>query len=86
MDDFGNLMRYQVVEGNPILTSAGPDATFGAGDDIRSDGRLFNNSFGNGDRSQGFLGRCRRCHGTILVLRRGKIKVASRWQAHAGGT
>jgi prepilin-type N-terminal cleavage/methylation domain-containing protein len=39
MDGFGTLMRYQCLGAKPLLISAGPDATFGTGDDIRSDGR-----------------------------------------------
>jgi hypothetical protein len=39
VDGFGTPMRYQLLGGKPLLLSAGPDATFGTGDDIRSDGR-----------------------------------------------
>jgi hypothetical protein len=39
VDGFGTPMRYQLLGGKPVLLSAGPDATFGTTDDIRSDGR-----------------------------------------------
>ena len=38
-DGYGTAMRYQLLGGKALLLSAGPDATFGTGDDIRSDGR-----------------------------------------------
>jgi len=38
-DGYGTPMRYQLLGGKPLLLSAGPDATFGTGDDIRSDNR-----------------------------------------------
>jgi prepilin-type N-terminal cleavage/methylation domain-containing protein len=46
VDGFGTPMRYQLLGGKPLLTSAGPDATFGTSptdsytaDNIRSDSR-----------------------------------------------
>jgi prepilin-type N-terminal cleavage/methylation domain-containing protein len=38
-DSFGTEMKYQLLGGKPLLTSAGQDAVFGTQDDIRSDGR-----------------------------------------------